>query len=315
MSAPAAASEATRRRALSRALTGIENGTPFQAVTPGAGHRSATHVIGITGAPGAGKSTLTSALVGVLRTVDRRVAVLAIDPSSPLTGGAILGDRIRMGEHLHDPDVFIRSLATRGQSGGLASAIPAAIRELEAYGFDVVLIETVGVGQVEVDIAHAADTTIVVMNPGWGDDIQASKAGLLEIADIFVVNKADRPGAQETVRELNGALDLAGPASWRVPVKTCTATSGEGVQDVWEAVSQHVRYLGESGQLEVRRRNRRLQALRDAALEFAEAWAVKRLASVRGDEISCLVADGQLEPQVAASQLMRLTHEDALDCK
>ena len=185
----------------------------------------------MTGAPGAGKSTLTSALIGHMRSLDLEVAVLAIDPSSPFTGGAILGDRVRMQDHATDPGVFIRSMATRGHLGGLALATPEAVRLLDAIGRRWILVETVGVGQVEVEIAGKADTTVVVVNPGWGDSVQANKAGLMEIADVFAINKADRKGVEETRRDLEQMLDLSElPAdSWRPPIVATVATTGDGV--------------------------------------------------------------------------------------
>ncbi|MGH8920038.1 MAG: methylmalonyl Co-A mutase-associated GTPase MeaB, partial [Acidimicrobiales bacterium] len=193
-------------------------------------------VVGITGAPGSGKSTLTDRLIGCIRAGGQRVGVLAIDPSSPFSGGAILGDRVRMQGHATDEGVFIRSMATRGHLGGLALAAPEAVRVLGAVGIPVVIVETVGVGQVEVEIAGRADTTVVVVNPGWGDSVQANKAGLLEIADIFAINKADRPGAEETRRDLDGMLDLnAEMGEWRPPIVTTVAPAGEGVADLWEA--------------------------------------------------------------------------------
>ena len=216
------------------------------------------HVIGITGAPGAGKSTLTDRMISIIRRGGERVGVLAVDPSSPFSGGAILGDRIRMQGHALDDGVFIRSMATRGHLGGLALAAPEAIRLLVAVGLPVILVETVGVGQVEVEIAGEADTTLVVVNPGWGDAIQASKAGLLEVADVFVVNKCDRPGAAETSRDLETMLDMNGTMTdWRPPVVLTDATSGAGVDEVWARVVEHRAYLADCGELD-RRRDQRL---------------------------------------------------------
>ena len=185
-----------------------------------------SYTVGLTGAPGAGKSTLTSALLAHLRAQDEQVAVLAIDPTSPFSGGAILGDRVRMQDHATDPGVFIRSMATRGHLGGLALAVPEAVRLLDAVGRPLVIVETVGVGQVEVEIAGAADTTVVVVNPGWGDAVQANKAGLMEIADVFVINKADRQGVAETRRDLERMLDLSELGEWRPPIVTAVATTG-----------------------------------------------------------------------------------------
>jgi len=223
------------RGALARLLSLIERGgeearTIARLTYPKSG---SGYTVGITGAPGAGKSTLTSATIGHLRSTDAKVAVLAIDPSSPFTGGAILGDRVRMQDHATDAGVFIRSMATRGHLGGLSLATSEAIHLLDAVGCPWILVETVGVGQVEVEIAGKADTTVVVVNPGWGDSVQANKAGLMEIADIFVINKADRKGAEETKRDLEQMLDLSdiGQDDWRPPIVQTSAVSGEGVSE------------------------------------------------------------------------------------
>jgi len=252
------------RTALARLLSIVEQGGEPARV---AGRRShvlggRAYTVGITGAPGAGKSTLTSALVASLRSgsqpADGRVAVLAIDPSSPFTGGAILGDRVRMGDHALDPGVFIRSMATRGHLGGLALAAPEAVRVLDAVGYPWILLETVGVGQVEVEVMGTADTVVVVVNPGWGDSVQANKAGLMEIADVFVVNKADRDGAEATRHDLEQMLDLAsgGHDEWRPPVVLTVSTTGDGVEDLAAAIASHRAYLEGSGGLETRRRQR-----------------------------------------------------------
>jgi LAO/AO transport system kinase len=230
-------------------------------------HTGRAWSVGITGAPGAGKSTLTDALVSCLRADDLDVGVLAVDPSSPFSGGAILGDRVRMQRHSTDPGVFIRSMASRGHLGGLAVATPQSLRVLDAVGKDWVIIETVGVGQVEVEIASQADTTIVVVNPGWGDEVQAAKAGLLEIADIFVVNKADRPGTDATVSDLGGMLELAPDAGWRPPIMCTVATDGKGVAELWEQAQAHRAYLESSGDLVERRRARLASELRALVVE------------------------------------------------
>src|SRR3954452_2306200 len=206
-------------------------------------HTERAWSVGITGAPGAGKSTLTDALVARVRADDLEVGVLAVDPSSPFSGGAILGDRVRMQRHSTDPGVFIRSMASRGHLGGLAVATPQSVRVLDAVGKPWVIVETVGVGQVEVEIASQADTTIVVVNPGWGDEVQAAKAGLLEIADIFVVNKADRPGADVTVSDLAGMLELGHGRAWRPPIVRTVATDGDGVDDLWTQIGAHRAFL------------------------------------------------------------------------
>jgi LAO/AO transport system kinase len=314
-----AAAAAGDRASLARVLSLVERGgDPARAVAralDGKGERAYT--VGITGSPGAGKSTLTNALIDVVRSDDQRVAVLAVDPSSPFTGGAILGDRVRMGDHALDDAVFIRSMATRGHLGGLAVAAPEAVRVLGSAGFHWVLVETVGVGQVEVEVAGQTDTTVVVVNPGWGDAVQAAKAGLMEIADVFVVNKADRPGAAEAEADLRRVLDLSGgatggpgpggpdgPGAWRPPIVRTTATSGEGVADVWAAVGEHRDHLTVSGGLHERRRRR-------AADEISRLVGVRLLEQARavttGDraaELAEAVARGDTDPWTAADELL-----------
>ncbi|MGH9150669.1 MAG: methylmalonyl Co-A mutase-associated GTPase MeaB, partial [Acidimicrobiales bacterium] len=230
-----AAALAGSRSALARLISLVERGGPparrVGALVHPLGGRA--YAIGVTGAPGAGKSTLTDRLIAAVRAGGDEVGVLAVDPSSPLTGGAILGDRVRMQGHAADPGVFIRSMASRGHLGGLAQAAPEAVRVLDAAGFPTVIVETVGVGQGEVEVAAAADTTLVLVNPGWGDGVQANKAGLLEVADVFAVNKADRPGASAAQRDLEQMLGLARPAGWRPPVVLTVATTGAGVDELW----------------------------------------------------------------------------------
>ncbi len=224
------------RRSLARLLSLVERGgAPARELARLAYPRSgAAYSIGLTGAPGAGKSTLTSQLIREALRIDRGpVAVLAVDPSSPLSGGAILGDRVRMQDHALDRSVFIRSMATRGHLGGLAAAVPDAVRVLDAVGWPLVFVETVGVGQVEVDVAGTCDTVIVVLNPGWGDAVQANKAGLLEVADILVINKADRPGVRETKRDLVHMLQLSGSLEWTPPIIETVASSGDGIHELW----------------------------------------------------------------------------------
>ena len=265
------------------------------------------HVVGVTGAPGVGKSTTTNALVTAYRAAGRRVGVLAVDPSSPFSGGALLGDRIRMSGHAADPEVFIRSMASRGHLGGLSWAAPQAVRVLDAAGCDVVLLETVGVGQSEVEVAGTADTTVVLLAPGMGDGIQAAKAGILEVADVLVVNKADREGADRTVRDLRHAVQMgegSAHAGWRVPVVRTVATDGSGVDDLVAAVEQHRDWLGPDG-----KRSRRV---RRAALEI-EALALEalraRVGGLGGDErLDALAADvvaGRLDPYAAADRLVK----------
>jgi LAO/AO transport system kinase len=265
------------------------------------------YTVGITGSPGSGKSTLTGALLRVARDGGAsRIAVLAIDPSSPFTGGAILGDRVRMQDHALDEAVFIRSMATRGHLGGLAVATPEAVRVLDAVGHDWVVIETVGVGQVEVEIAGEADTTVVVVNPGWGDAVQANKAGLLEVADVFVINKADRAGVDEARRDLDQMLDLAEGGGWRPPIVATTATTGDGVADLWEAIGAHRAHLEQGGRLEARRARRvRAEVARMVAarlLEHAAGTAGDRL-----DDLAAAVVRRELDPWAAADELVTTT--------
>ncbi len=294
------------RGSLARLLTLVERGGGSLAEVariswPESG---AAQVVGLTGSPGAGKSTLTNALCGEFRGRSTRVGVLAVDPSSPFSGGAILGDRVRMGDHALDPDVFIRSMATRGHLGGLAVATPAAARVLDAVGFDPVVIETVGVGQVEVEVAAAADTTVVVVNPGWGDAVQAAKAGLMEIADIFVINKADREGAGETRRDLESSLALAPRSGWRPPVLDTVATEGAGVQDLVDSIGEHREWLAESGEGAERRRRRLTEEL--AAVVGAEVArrAEVLLSGPLWDEALAAVTSGGADPWTAAGRLI-----------
>jgi LAO/AO transport system kinase len=308
---PAQLVEAVRRgdrSALARVLSIVERGGDDARRVGAALHgpdSGAAFTVGVTGAPGAGKSTLTSALIDVVRQRDETVAVLAIDPSSPFSGGAILGDRVRMGDHTLDDGVFVRSMATRGHLGGLAVAAPEAVRVLAAAGYPWVVLETVGVGQVEVEVVGQADTTLVVVNPGWGDAIQANKAGLMEIADVFVVNKADRPGAKEAAQDLERMLDMVqADDAWRPPVVCATATSGDGVAQVWDTVLAHRSHLEASGQLAERRRRRagdevtRLVAAR--LLQRARALTD----SARAAELAEAVVAGELDPWTAADELL-----------
>ncbi|MGB8388123.1 methylmalonyl Co-A mutase-associated GTPase MeaB [Mycobacterium sp.] len=254
---------------------------------------SPVRVIGITGPPGAGKSTTIAALVGAYREQGSRVAVLAVDPSSPFSGGALLGDRIRMAAHIDDPDVLIRSVASRGHVGGLAEAVPAAIRLLGAIGYHVVLLETVGVGQSEIEIAAVADPTVVILNPGAGDAIQAAKAGLLEVADIVVVNKADREGAEQTVRDLRAELGPSGP-----PIVSLVAARGEGIADLVAAIDDHHRTDS---------RARRLARARAQILSLAQT----RLRSRPDlDRLAQSVVDGHEDPYTAAEKLLSRAPEE-----
>jgi len=301
-------------RALGRLLSAVEDvedGAPkvrelIRELLPRTGQ---ARIIGLTGAPGVGKSTLTAALVGAFRTAGRRVAVLAVDPTSPFTGGALLGDRIRMQEHATDEAVFIRSMATRGHLGGLAAATPQAIRVLDAAGFELVIIETVGVGQAEVAIASLADSVAVLLAPGLGDAVQAAKAGILEVADLFIVNKADKPDAQQVVRDLRGMLALGASKTskegWKPPIVTTTATTGDGLAEVVTRLDAHWDWLAESGEL----KRRRLARAREEITALAFAALRNRLASSSAtrnglDDLAARVADGTLDPFQAAEDIL-----------
>ncbi|HEX4225420.1 MAG TPA: methylmalonyl Co-A mutase-associated GTPase MeaB [Pseudonocardiaceae bacterium] len=297
-------------RAVARLISLIEDASPqlrevAGALAPLTGR---ARVIGLTGSPGVGKSTSTSALVAAFRKQGKRVGVLAVDPSSPFSGGALLGDRVRMQDHATDPGVFIRSMATRGHLGGLAWATPQALRVLDAAGFDIVLIETVGVGQSEIDIISLADTTMVLLAPGMGDGIQAAKAGILEVADVFVVNKSDRDGASQVVRDLKymislGRVDRTGPR-WRIPVVSTVASRNEGIDDVVEALDAHHDWLTEHGELDARRLNRATVEVEAIAVEQLR----ERFGDLRGgqvlEKLAGQVMSGTLDPYSAADQLV-----------
>jgi LAO/AO transport system kinase len=264
------------------------------------------YTVGLTGAPGAGKSTLTAATIGVLRKREIEVAILAIDPSSPFTGGAILGDRVRMQDFATDPGVFIRSMATRGHLGGLSLATPEAIRVLDAVGRQWVLVETVGVGQVEVEIAGKADTTVVVVNPGWGDAVQANKAGLMEIADIFVINKSDRKGTEETRRDIEQMLDMSdiGHDDWRPPVVATVASDGTGVEELWETVLRHREHMEASGKLEARRKFRLGEELREIVARRLYQRAREICTGPRWDQLQAEVLERNIDPWTAADEML-----------
>jgi len=268
-------------------------------------HRGNGYTVGLTGAPGAGKSTLTSAVIGHLRAMGLPVGVLAIDPSSPFTGGAILGDRVRMQDHATDTGVFIRSMATRGHLGGLSLATPEAIRLLDAVGHGWILVETVGVGQVEVEIAGKADTTVVVLNPGWGDAVQANKAGLMEVADIFVINKADRDGVEQTRRDIEQMLDLGERADdWRPPVVSTVANTGLGVDELWDAVVSHRASIEASGELAKRRRFRLAEELREIIVQRLHGRAREICTGERWDALEDDVLAGRTDPWSAADEML-----------
>ena len=296
------------RGALARLLSLIERGGPeARAIGRLTYPRGGTgYTVGFTGAPGAGKSTLTSAVIGHLRRAELEVAVLAIDPSSPFTGGAFLGDRVRMQDHATDPGVFIRSMATRGHLGGLSLACPEAVRLLDAIGRQWILVETVGVGQVEVEIAGKADTTVVVLNPGWGDSVQANKAGLMEIADIFVINKADRKGVEETHRDIEQMLDLSDLPhdAWRPPIVPVVAIEQRGVTELWNTVVEHRAFIEGNGELAKRREFRMREELREIVARRLEQRAREITTGDRWDALAHQVVDRSLDPWSAADEML-----------
>ncbi|UPK73843.1 methylmalonyl Co-A mutase-associated GTPase MeaB [Nocardioidaceae bacterium SCSIO 66511] len=302
-------------RAVGRLISLVEQESPLlrEVTALLAPHTGRAHVLGITGAPGVGKSTSTSALVTALRKAGHRVGVLAIDPSSPFSGGALLGDRIRMQVHATDPGVFVRSMATRGQLGGLSMATPQALRVLDAAGCDIVIVETVGVGQSEVEIAGLADTTIVLLAPGMGDGIQAAKAGILEVGDLYVVNKADRDGAAEVRRDLRTMLAPSSrPAdAWKPPILLTVASTGTGIDEVADRLDKHRRWLADTGELQRRRAHR----ARDEIAAIALATLRGRLARVHAgsglDDLAHSVLAQESDPYAAADVLLEaVLHRD-----
>lgn len=297
------------RAALARVLSLLERGdTVAREVGRMAYKRTGNaYTVGITGAPGAGKSTLTSAVIKHLRAMQLEIAVLAIDPSSPFTGGAILGDRVRMQDHATDPGVFIRSMATRGHLGGLSLSTPEAIRMLDAVGRAWILVETVGVGQVEVEIAGKADTTVVVLNPGWGDSVQANKAGLMEIADIFVINKADRKGVEETRRDIEQMLELSDLShdAWRPPIIATVGNTGQGVPELWDAIVEHREAIEASGELKKRRDFRLREELREIVARRLEQRAREITTGDRWEELQAGVLNHTIDPWSAADEMLK----------
>ena len=298
-------------RSVARLISLVEDASPLlrdvmAGLAPYAGN---AQVVGITGSPGVGKSTSTSALVGALRKADKRVGVLAVDPSSPFSGGALLGDRVRMQDHALDRDVYIRSMASRGHLGGLSWTTPQALRVLDAAGCDVILVETVGVGQSEVEIAGLADTTMVLIAPGMGDGMQAAKAGILEIGDLYVINKADRDGADQVRRELRSMLALAErpEGAWKQPIIKTVASKGEGVEEVVEAIDQHRAWLEASGELD----KRRLRRARDEIEAIAVTSLREQWRSVHEhtelDGLAVKVVAGDTDPYTAADRLLETT--------
>ncbi len=298
-----AAARSGDRRATGRLISAVENDAVASAAVLSRIHESRTvgWITGITGAPGAGKSTLVDHLVAHWRETESRVAVLAVDPTSPFTGGALLGDRIRMQHGSADHGVLVRSMATRGWLGGMARTTERVAALCIGLGYHEILIETVGVGQSEVDVAAAADTTVVVVTPGWGDGVQVAKAGVMEIADVFVVNKADRDGSADAVRELTEMLALAQPTDWRAPVVTTVGTSGEGVLDLVNAIAAHREHLTARGEVAVQRRE---GALRRAVAERLARAAQEALDTPTGRETLAAVVAGDIDPWTGAGRLL-----------
>lgn len=299
---------AGRPRAVGRMISLIEDSSPaLPAIMAAlAADTGRAYVVGLTGPPGVGKSTTTAALVSELRRRGERVGVLAVDPTSPFTGGALLGDRVRMQQHATDPDVHIRSMATRGHLGGLSVAAPQALRVFDAAGCATVVVETVGVGQSEVEVAAAADMTVVLLAPGMGDGVQAAKAGVLEVGDLFVVNKADRDGAQALVRDLRSmvAMTPRAAADWKPPVLTAVASEGTGLPELLAAVGRFAEHQHDSGAIERRRRDRARRELLGLALAAVRV----RLESAAGPalaELAEAVRTGELDPYAAAETLLR----------
>ena len=309
---PVALFEAARegkRLALARLMSLVERGGD-EARVLGAhtyAQAGAAYTVGMTGAPGSGKSSLAAELASVVRSEQQRLAILAVDPSSPYTGGAILGDRVRKQDHVTDDRIYNRSMATRGHLGGLSLATPQAIRVLDALSWPWILVETVGVGQVEVEIAGAADTTIVVVNPGWGDSVQANKAGLMEVADIFVINKSDRKGADDTRRDIQQMLELSSLGDWEPPIVMTVATDQIGADELWRTVAEHRSYLEESGELQARRSLRVQAELTEIVSQSLEQRVITTMESSETAELKEKLARGEIDPYAAAARLIDLS--------
>jgi LAO/AO transport system kinase len=294
------------RRAVARAISLVEDGSKdlarlSEALYPQTGR---AYTVGLTGSPGVGKSSLAEQLVRAARGRGRTVAVLAIDPTSPFSGGALLGDRLRMQTHATDPDVFIRSMATRGHLGGMALAAPEALRVLDASGKDLVIVETVGVGQAEVEVATATDTTLVVVAPGWGDSVQVAKAGILEIADVFVVNKSDRDGAEEAARDLRNMLRMGPKLDWVPPIVKTSAASGRGMDELWDAIEQHRKHQEESGRLEEKRSRRVVEEVKSMVAFRLRERTTGLLIGDGQDPLVRDLAERRIDPYRAADILL-----------
>ncbi len=301
------------RRALAKAITLVENGqdearTLVSRLFKHCGH---AQIIGITGPPGSGKSTLTGKLTQALRKRELTVGVILIDPSSPFTGGAILGDRIRMPDIVTDPGVFIRSMGTRGSLGGLSAATADVVKLMDAFGFDVIIIETVGIGQAETDIVENADTTVVVSVPGLGDDIQTIKAGVMEIGDLFVVNKADREGAERVVNEINMMLDLAPRGDWRPPVVKTVALKTEGIDRLVAELDRHMEHLRHSGTLAERRQSRYRRELLDQLEWQLRARLMASFGTKQINEFVEAIERGETDPYSCAERMLTVLDQRA----
>lgn len=297
---------AGERGALARLLSYVENQNPIvdEILKSVYTHTGDARVIGVTGPPGAGKSTLANALIGAFRGRGQTVGVIAVDPTSALSGGATLGDRIRMLDTYVDDGVYIRSMATRGQPGGLSVAAGRSIQVLDAFGFNVIVLETVGVGQDEIDITCIADTTLLVQIPGVGDSVQTIKAGVLEVADIIVVNKSDQPGARELVRDLRAMLRLRDHPAWPPPVVETVATAGDGVGQLMKHIDRHAAYLTESGQFTERAERRARAEIRGTILGQFEVRLTEALQSEKGLDLISDVAQRRITPAEAATQVV-----------
>ena len=299
---------AGEQRALSRAMTMIERGDPAAAglMREADLHTGRAYTIGITGPPGSGKSTIVDRLTGLLRQAGKTVGIIAVDPTSPFTGGAILGDRIRMQRHYLDPGVFIRSVATRGQSGGLSRVVKSLVRLLDAAGKDIILVETVGVGQTELGIMGVGDTILVVLMPESGDAVQTLKAGVMEIADLYLVNKADRPGAGQMAAAITSTLQLAlSQPEWTPPVLLTRAEAGEGMEELWDRIQEHHQFLKESSQLERRQEVRRKEEFLEAVEEeMGRRWKLRVENDSNLTNLLRQVADKRADPYSAALEFL-----------